>query len=146
MSITRTILPAPVVVSEQEALSFYNAIAHALASGTFEQIQNAHLVENSTVIISYSKYYEPFISLRKGFTDKSERLYIRTESNILNRVAEALEQQGRDIPGGRVFITQQYAFIKDENSTRHVILSLNWKNQQPYKDIRFMRDYLLQSS
>lgn len=124
--------PPQIIVSEDQATEFLDAISEALYSLDIEDLEQIYLFYDRAVVISFSYYYKPFIGFTTDYNDPDYRVYINQESYVLDRIAEALDIQGRDIPGGRVFIEKEYAYIKDLEFGRSVILYLDWQGFDPY--------------
>ena len=125
--------PPQVIISEDQTTEFLDSIAEALYSLNIEDLEQIYLFHDRAVVISFSYYYQPFIGFTTDYNDPDYRVYINQESYVLNRIAEALHIQGREIPGGRVFIEREYAYIKDPEFRRGVILYLDWQGFDPYE-------------
>ena len=126
-------MPPQIIISEDQAAEFLDAISEALHSLNIEDLEQIYLFYDRAVVISFSYYYKPFIGFTMDYNDPDYRVYINRESYVLDRIAEALDIQGRDIPGGRVFIEKEYAYIKDSEFGRSVILYLDWQGFDPYE-------------
>ena len=125
--------PPPVIISEDQTREFLDAISEAPYSLNIETLEQIYLFHDRAVVISFSYYYLPFIGFTTDYNDPDYRVYINQESYVLTRIAEALDIQRRDIPGGRVFIEKEYAYIKDSEFRRSVILYLDWQGFDPYE-------------
>jgi len=126
-------LPPQIIISEDRTTEFLDAISQALYSLNIEALEQVYLFHDRAVVISFSYYYKPFIGFTTDYNDPDYRVYIDQESYVLDRIAEALDILGRDIPGGRVFIEQEYAYIKDMEFRRGVILYLDWQGYDPFE-------------
>jgi len=126
-------LPPQVIISEEQTREFLDAISEALYALDIETLEQVYLFSNRAVVISFSYYYKPFIGFSMDYNDPDYRVYINRESYVLNWIAEALNIQGREIPGGRVFIEREYAYIKDLDFGRSIILYLDWQGFDPYE-------------
>jgi hypothetical protein len=136
ISMSPIIVPPPIVINKEQADAFNLAISKALASLTFYDLQQVYLFHDKSVVISYSSDYRPFIGFTMRYNDPDYRLYIDQDVYVLTRIGEALDQQGRDMPGGRVFIESSYVFIKDLNFNRITILLLDWQGYNPLNAVR----------
>ena len=125
--------PSQIIISEDQTIEFLDAISEALYSLDILDLEQIYLFYDKAVVISFSYYYKPFIGFTMDYNDPDYRVYINRESYVLDRIAEALDIQGRDIPGGRVFIEKEYAYIKDSEFGRSVILYLDWQGFDPYE-------------
>ena len=121
------------IISEEQTREFLDAISEALYALDIEALEQLYLFSNRAVVISFSYYYKPFIGFSMDYNDPDYRVYINQESYVLNWIAVALNSQGRDIPGGRVFIEKEYAYIKDLDFGRSIILFLDWQGFDPYE-------------
>jgi hypothetical protein len=126
-------MPPQIIISEDQTAEFLDAISEALHSMNINDLEQIYLFYDRAVVISFSYYYKPFIGFTTDYNDPDYRVYINRESYVLDRIAEALDIQGRDIPGGRVFIEKEYAYIKDLEFGRSVILYLDWQGFDPYE-------------
>ena len=127
------ILPAPVVIKKPEADMFLTAVSKALSTLSKDDLQQIYLFHDQNVVISFSGDYRPFIGYTMSYNDPDHRLYIYQDCYLLTRIGEALDAQGRDMPGGRVFINRSSACIKDDQFREVVILLLDWQGLDPYK-------------
>ena len=125
--------PPQVIISEEQTREFLDAISEVLYALDIEALEQLYLFSDRAVVISFSYYYKPFIGFSMDYNDPDHRVYINQESYVLNWIAEALNIQGRDIPGGRVFIEREYAYIKDLDFGRSIILYLDWQGFDPYE-------------
>lgn len=125
--------PPQVIISEEKTAEFRDAILNALYSLNIQELEQIYLFHDRAVVISFSYYYQPFIGFTTDYNDPDYRVYINQESVVLNWIAEALHILGREIPGGRVFIEREYAFIKDPDFGRIVILYLDWQSFDPFE-------------
>jgi hypothetical protein len=125
--------PPQIIISEEQAAEFLDAILEALYSLAIEELEQIYLFHDRAVVISFSFYYKPFIGFTMDYNDPDYRVYINRESYVLDRIAEALDIQGREIPGGRVFIEREYAYIKDMEFGKSIILYLDWQGFDPYE-------------
>jgi len=125
--------PPQIIIPEDQTMEFLDAISEALYSLDIEDLEQIYLFYDRAVVISFSYYYKPFIGFTMDYNDPDYRVYINRESYVLDRIAEALDLQRRDIPGGRVFIEKEYAYIKDPEFGRSVILYLDWQGFDPYE-------------
>jgi hypothetical protein len=137
------ILPSPVKISKEQITEFLIAIAKALLSLRIEDLEQVYLFHDRAVVISFSGNYQPFIGFTMSYNDPDYRVYINQETFVLTRIAEALDIQGRDIPGGRVFIDNEYAYIKDLEFRRNVILFLDWQGFDPYELVTYAFNQIL---
>ena len=135
VNMSPVILPPPIIITETESELFVKAIARALSTLAKNDLREIYLFQDHAVVISYSGDYQPFIGYTMSYNDPDHRLYISQETYVLTRIAEAIDTQGRDMPGGRVFIEKDCAYIKDFEFKHNVILLLNWQHNDPYQKV-----------
>ena len=140
------ILPSPIPINKEQSLEFFMAIAKTLKSLPLENLQDVYLFHDDAIVISYSGSYEPFIGFTMSYNHLDDRLYINQYSYVLERIGDALDAQGRDIPGGRVFIQKNYVYVKDLNFNHKVILFLQWHFDDPFEIVKAVYDAIVLGS
>jgi hypothetical protein len=127
-----------VEISEKEAVTFIERFTNdVLAMPPEEFFRRKNYIfkhEPPMLRISYDENYSPFIGNTKGYTKRSvDRIYL-TNSNVLRKIAEELENYGRDRSGGRVYFDLRGVYVMEED--RRTICFFNWHGPDPYSRIK----------
>jgi len=125
-----------ITVTAGEANHLINCVVHAKNHILRKMPKPPHVLDddNRSIIISINGKWQPFVGCNKGYNPENERVYLPGGINILDDVIVLLKDLGLDIPGGRIFINQYMAFMKDGN-LKKTICTFNWEGGDPYLSI-----------
>ena len=136
------------VLSHDEVKGFYEIIDYALVTATNEgfYLGDLHLLDDNkeAVVLSFDRFWRPFIGTSYGYNQLDERCRIPTWENLISLARAKLKYEHRAIDGGRIFITRDSVFYKDENLRKHILFYLIWlgRNEQECDPHDFVGDLL----
>jgi hypothetical protein len=128
------ILSPPFTITIEHTDALKEAIKRRLSEVNDDDLFNVFLIADGALVISFDNDWAPFIGFGHGYNEPDHRIYLPRNIHILNLCAESLERQGMDIPGGRVFINNKYAFHKI-GALSAVICIWNWKGSNFVSEI-----------
>ena len=95
-----------------------------------------YLLKRQAVVISFSGSYKAFIGYTRGYNPLSEREYLLENIEVLSVVENAVKFRKEltldNIPGGRVFIRKDLAFVRNINFQNDLICHWEWQGVDPY--------------
>jgi hypothetical protein len=95
-----------------------------------------YLIADEAIVVSFDRDWLPFIGFGHGYNDPDHRIYLPQNLYILDLCSKSLENLGMDIPGGRIFIRNNYVFHRSENAGRRdVIRTWNLKGRDIVNEI-----------
>ncbi len=128
-------IPDPVTITKSEASNFVMTIIVALSRLSQNDLQQVYLfnAQENSIIISYSADYQPFIGFTQGYNPHNHRCYIGEDASyVFQCIADALEARNRSIAGGRVFISKDCVYIKNDDFRRDVFLCFCWEGEEDH--------------
>ncbi len=136
------------VLSHDEVQQFYDVIDYALIAALNEgfYLENLNLVNDDkrAVVLSFNRFWEPFIGMHIGYNEEDERCTIPTWDNLISHARAKFMKENRPIPGGRIFITRNCIYYKDENTNEQILFYVIWLGRNdlecdPHKFVKNLR-------
>lgn len=104
---------------------YTDRMSRALAAGETPIIE-FNRTGSATVVLSFTSKYRPFIPTSRSYNRPDQRLYIR-ECRFTRELGLELQRSRielQSVPGGRIFINEDCAYIKLEDGQQVEVTSM----------------------
>lgn len=101
--------------------------------------------DKKAIVISFDKNWEPFVGQSRGFNNPEDRIYFSSKQlpQLLLKIRSTLQRQGRQIPGGRIFIDRNSVFFIDKQKEKNRLFLIEYsKTRDIAKEFEQMLDTL----
>jgi hypothetical protein len=119
------------VISRKDTRDFLLGINNALLMMSCEQVEEVYLFvkRRNAIAISFDSTWRPFIGVTRGYNCPEDRTYF-SGGPFLALIKSRFRARPREIAGGRVFLTSDYAYHTD-GMLEEVLLQYIWLSDRP---------------
>jgi hypothetical protein len=131
-------------VTQEIADEFYTVIREAIYATPVEWLDELYIVDIQlkSVVFSFDGQWKPFVGFTKGFNLPEKRTPM-TSSYLTDFILDSFDYRSREIPGGRVHLTEAKAFFRDlPSASRKDLCLFDWQGAEPFTAVKNMQAYI----